>query len=77
MIINNKGLTYGERLKILGLTTLESRRLRGDLIEVFEIFKGLGDVKPIDFFTMSTTGIRGHQFKLYKPQAHLEIRTKF
>jgi len=29
-----------ERLEILGLTTLESRRLSGDLIEVFKIVKG-------------------------------------
>ena len=76
LIISNKGLTYGERLKNLGLTTLETRRLRGDLIEVFKIFKGLDDVKPTDFFTMSNTGLRGHEFKLYKPQAHLDIRKK-
>jgi len=23
---------------------------------------------------MSSTGLRGHEFKLYKPQAHLDIR---
>jgi len=54
-------------------TPLETRRLRDDLIEVFKIFKGFDDVKPTDFFTMSSTGLRGHEFKLYKPQAHLDI----
>jgi ribonuclease P/MRP protein subunit RPP40 len=31
---------YEERQKILYLTTLETRRVRGDLIEVFKLFKG-------------------------------------
>jgi len=31
---------YEERFKILGLTTLETRTLRWDLIEVFKILKG-------------------------------------
>jgi len=57
--------------------TLETRRLRGDLIEVFQIFKGIDDVKPSDFFTMSSTGLRGHKFKLYILQAHLDIRKNF
>jgi len=35
------------------------------------------DVKPTDFFTMSSTGLRGHEFKLYKPQDHLDIRKNF
>ena len=35
MLPDLKNMSYPERLKILGLTTLESRRLKGDLIEVF------------------------------------------
>jgi len=30
-------------------------------IEVFKIFEGFDDVKPTDFFTMSSTGLRGHE----------------
>ena len=40
MIPNLKNKTYEERLNNLQLTTLETRRLRGDSIEVFEICKG-------------------------------------
>ena len=36
MISGLSEMGYEERLKILGLTTLETRRLRGDLIEVFK-----------------------------------------
>jgi len=61
MVIGDRDLTYGERLKNLCLTTMETRRLYGDLIEVFKMFKGLDDVKPTDFFTMSSTGLRGHK----------------
>jgi len=30
-----------ERLQKSGLTTLETKRLRGDLIEMFKLFKGI------------------------------------
>ena len=35
---------YNDRLKELSLTTLETRRKRGDLIEAFKIIKGFEDV---------------------------------
>jgi hypothetical protein len=42
MIVECRGKTYDERLELLGLTTLETRRLRADrpMLEVFKILKG-------------------------------------
>ena len=34
-------LSYDQRLAILGLTSLKDRRVRGDLIQMFKIMKGL------------------------------------
>jgi len=45
----DKSLSYGERLQKSGLTTLETRRLRGDLIEMFNIFKRFDDKLPTLF----------------------------
>jgi ribonuclease P/MRP protein subunit RPP40 len=45
LVVGTKGMSYEERLKFLDMTTLETRRIRGDLIEVFEILKGIEDVK--------------------------------
>ena len=40
LITGLRDLSYEERLKACGLTTLETRRLRGDQIEVFKILNG-------------------------------------
>jgi len=40
LMFRDKSLSYGVRLQKSRLTTLETRRLRGDLIEMFKIFKG-------------------------------------
>jgi hypothetical protein len=65
---------YEERLKCLNLTTLETRRLRGDLIEAFKIMKGLQNVEPSTFFKITASQTRGHALKLFKPTCRLDIR---
>ena len=40
MIQKLRNISYEMRLKECGLTTLETRRLRGDQIEVFKILNG-------------------------------------
>jgi len=70
--------TYENRIKLLGLTTLETRRLRGDLIEAFKIMKGFEDISWNNFFKMSSSKqLRGHSLKLYKPSFRLDIRKYF
>jgi len=61
-------LTYEERLDLLGLTTLEERRLRGGMIEVFKILKGFYAVSSSTFLTLSSSGLLGHSLKLFKNQ---------
>ena len=34
------GKSYKERIQMLGLTTLETRRVRADMLEVYKILKG-------------------------------------
>ena len=41
---------YEERLEIVGLTTLENKRMKADLIEVFKIFKGFEGIDEKPFF---------------------------
>ena len=45
-----RNLSYEDRLKECGLTTLETRRLRGDQIEVLKILNGHENIDPNIFF---------------------------
>ncbi|XP_076055284.1 uncharacterized protein LOC143033681 [Oratosquilla oratoria] len=60
-------LPYEERCKFLGLQTLEDRRKRGDSIEVYKLLHGYEDIPYTKFFSLSTTGLRGHSYKLVVP----------
>ena len=77
MIPSISALTYEERLKRTGLISLENRRLRADLLEVFKILKGFVKVDPATHFSMSDRRSRGHMLKLEKPRARLELRRHF
>ena len=68
-----KDLSYEERLRAVHLTSLETRRMRGDLIEVYKIMHGLTNLSPEDFFSFSTSGLRGHGYKLFKPRVRTDI----
>jgi len=74
-----KNICYTDRLRILNLTTLEKRRKRGDLTEVYKIISGKEGVDSSKFFTLASNdhGLRGHQFKLYKQSSRLNIRRNF
>ena len=75
LVRNCKDLPYEERLKYLGLTTLETRRLRGDMLETFKIISGKENLNRDTFFKLVNDGVtRGHNFKLIKPRDRLNIR---
>ena len=78
MIVGLGNMSYEERLKRTGLTTLEERRKRGDLIETFKMVKGLNDVDYTKFFQISAHNkTRGHSLKLEKKQCRNNIRQSF
>jgi len=78
MIDEYKGLKYEDRLVKTGLTTLEERRTRGDLIETFKMIKGLNKTDYKRFFTIAhSSRTRGHRLKIVKNRSRLDIRKNF
>ena len=70
-----RDLRCEERLKECGLTTLETRRLRGDQIEVFKILNGYENIDSNIFFEIKESKItRGHNYTLVKKQSRLDVR---
>ena len=69
---------YKDRLSQLGLTTLETRRRRGDLIETFKIMTDRENLDKNQFFHLSTSGhgLRGHSLKLAVPRCRLDLATE-
>ena len=56
----------------LGLWSLEERRNRADLLEVFKLKAGLSDISLETFFKR-----RGHSWKILKSRSKLDIRKFF
>ena len=78
LISSFKDIPYHERLRFLHLTSLEVRRLRGDLIQVFKIVHGFDKLSFGDFFSFAIgRNTRGHCFKLQKVRSRLDVRKYF
>ncbi|XP_041474807.1 uncharacterized protein LOC121423521 [Lytechinus variegatus] len=57
-----KHLPYKERLKHLKLPSLEYRRKRGDMIQVYKITHEVDRLNPDHFFQLADSTTRGHRY---------------
>jgi len=78
MVPNLRNMPYDDRLRMLRLPKLESRRLRGEMIEVFKILKGFDDVDSRQFFSLSDVTItRNNGLKLQVRRFRTNIAKNF
>ena len=64
LIPSIRNFGYERRLQKLELFSLETRRLRGQLIETFKILKGINNIDYRNLFTLCQNQTRGHELKI-------------
>ena len=78
LIPSLRPFSYEERLKRLDLFTLETRRLRGQLIQVFKILNGYDHVDSDQFFIRNTNlTTRNNGFKLRGKRFNTDVAKNF
>ena len=60
---------YEDRLIALDLKTLNVRRKRGDLIQLYKFLHGIDKIEINKNFFLVNSNLRGHRFKYYKEVA--------
>ena len=84
MISNLQG-TYEEKLKVLGLATLEESRVRGDMIEMYKMMTGKSKVNYQSWFqltscregALNTRGNTGYMNVKEPAQSNSNLRRNF
>ena len=78
MVEGLASMTYGERLRELGMCSLQQRRASGDMIAVFNYVKGNHVEEGANLFTAALeTRTRSNGFKLWERRFHLNSRKPF
>ncbi|PKU39426.1 hypothetical protein llap_10267 [Limosa lapponica baueri] len=78
MIRGLEHLSYEDRLRQLGLFSLEKRRLRGNIITAFRYMKrATGEMERDSFIRECSDRMRGNGFKLKEGRFILDSRKKF
>jgi ribonucleases P/MRP protein subunit RPP40 len=73
-----RNVPYLDRLKDLGLWSLEERKNRADLIEVFKLLKGFSNVPLAQLFEMDNSSrTKGHAMKIVKQRFVSTMRKHF
>ena len=73
-----RNICYQDRLRRLGLWSLQERRDRADLLEVFKLKAGLSNVTFHTYFDRNLhSRTRGHSWKITKNRSKLDIRKYF
>ena len=71
--------SYADRLKELGLFSVQGCLLRADLIMCWKIFHLKSNIKPNDLFVTppQRTSTRGHNFKIPSTRSNHDVRSRF
>ena len=69
--------SYEEQLRELGLFSKEKRRLRGDLIALYNFLKVRCNEEEFGLFSQAKNRTQGNGHKLYQGRFRLDIRKTF